>query len=245
MPNIIHGVVFMFIVSMYVTSITLASELSKKQLTVDPTQIADTNNAMYMWRYGGPYGYYCGIMHTSKLFDAPIDSVDRACQLHDTCISAAGKYLDCRCNEQLLLRMYDTCPDGANATYYRDQIIRAMNVGTGLCSSDCNLMSRYIVSVELGFNMIPFYGPTQIVLWNDPASTNLVYNLVDKTQVRRLAIDNLDGRLDKYLGDFKKLGSAQMIHIDIPQEEVLFVAIDPRVSTTATMEVFHANVIGA
>lgn len=192
----------------------------------------------YIWRYGGPYGYYCGLMHTSKMFDEPIDAVDRACQLHDTCISSAEEYLDCACNEQLLLRMFDTCPVGNNATYYRDQIIRAMNIGTSLCSSECDLTQRYFLSAELGYNGIPFYGPDRVLLRPDDESEGILYGLIDKMQMRKFAIDNFDGRLAQHLGSFKKL--VNPADITVPNTEVLMVIIDPTVPTRSHQEVFHA-----
>lgn len=199
---------------------------------------ASLDKTTYIWRYGGPYGYYCGLMHTSKMFDEPIDAVDRACQLHDTCISSAEEYLDCTCNEQLLLRMYDTCPVGYNATYYRDQIIRAMNIGTSLCNSECDLTRRYFVSQELGYNGIPFYGPDNIVLSPDVRSRNILYGFVDRSQMRRFALDNFEGRLSNHLGSFKKLDGVQSI--DVPENEVLMVIIDPTILTMSHQEVFHA-----
>lgn len=178
-----------------------------------------TDQASYIWRYGGPYGHYCGIFHTDKTFREPIDNVDRACQLHDTCISSAGHYLDCPCNEQLLLRMYESCPNSTDAVYYRDQIIRAMNVATSLCNSYCSLMDTYFISHELGFNGMPFYGPGTWTI--DPKGSLVLYSLFPKNSLEQFGLDNLAGHMDKYLSDFKK--DIQMFTISVPKDEVLMV----------------------
>lgn len=186
------------------------------------SEAVDLKDAHYMWRYGGPYGYYCGIMHTSKIFDIPINSVDRACQLHDTCISSAGRYLDCACNEQLLVRMYDSCPPDSDAEYYRDQIIRAMNIGTSLCSNSfCNLMNTYYVSGELGFNGITFYGPGDKTI--KTTGQKVIYTIMPNSSMKQFALDNLRGNMDKYLQDFKKMDKDDMAKVKIGVNETLLV----------------------
>lgn len=191
-------------------------------LLILTTKSIAIDNGVDVTMYGGPYGYYCGIMHTSRLFDVPIDAVDRACQLHDTCISYAGKYLDCPCNQQLLLRMYETCPVGADAVYYRNQIINAMIVGTSMCTeSHCDLVNRYFISSELGFNAIPFYGNNTVSIRS--YDDMILYALVNNDIVRKFAESNLLGTAHEYLESFKKLEQKTAISINIPNDETLFV----------------------
>ena len=217
---------------------SLLSPVMPMNMEITGSQLVgqDIKDARYLWRYGGPYGYYCGLGWTSKMFDEPINNVDRACQLHDTCISASGAYLNCACNEQLMLRMYDTCPETGNATYYRDQIIRAMNVGTSLCSSECNLVNRYFISSELGFNGVPFYGPQEMKI--EPIIDNLVlYSLIDKKMIRQFAIDNLEGKLIEHLGSFRKL--SEPISISIPENEILML-LNPMVDKSPVQFMGHS-----
>lgn len=145
----------------------------------------------YIWRYGGPYGYYCGLGHTSRLFIRPINEVDRACQVHDSCISAAGKYLDCFCNEQLLVNIYNVCPVDASSTYYRSQIITAMNIGTSNCDSLCDFRGVYSLSAEAGYNGAPFYeaGSYTITIPTNETSIGLVMFTHD--ELTAFAIDNI------------------------------------------------------
>lgn len=154
-----------------------------------------------IWRYGGPYGVYCGIFHTSLLFEKPIDEVDRMCQLHDTCISAAGKYLSCECNEQLSRRMSDVCAINVTAQTYRDEIIRAMTIGTSMCgSATCDLLKRYDVSAEVGFNAIVFYGPCTVTL--SSGGESLLLGRIPSSRIVDFGILNVAGRPP--LDDFKK-----------------------------------------
>lgn len=184
----------------------------------------EQKSASYIWRYGGPYGHYCGIFHTDRMFIEPINDVDRACQLHDTCISASKGYLDCFCNEQLLVRMYDVCPNDPNASYYRDQIIRAMNIGTSMCSSECALSNTYKVSPEHGFNAIPFYGPTKVEV---SALENILFGLIDRNHLQKFAEDNLIGHLMDHIGSFKKMTNGSTEVINVPSNEILFVLGEP------------------
>jgi len=165
-----------------------------------------------IWHYGGPYGVYCGIFHSSHIFEEPINAVDRACQLHDTCISAAGKYLSCECNEQLLRRMSEVCPKNETDGYYRDQIIRAMNIGVSMCgSATCNLMDRYDVSHEIGYNAIVFYGPKEIRLSSGRASSSpggsLLIGIIPTQYVTSFGYLNLIGK--PQLTDFKKFSDGR------------------------------------
>lgn len=48
------------------------------------------------------YGNWCGPGHGGP--GAPIDPVDRVCQLHDQCYDQRG-YLDCSCDRDLVARM--------------------------------------------------------------------------------------------------------------------------------------------
>lgn len=145
----------------------------------------------YLWRYGGPYGYYCGLGHTSRLFVRPINNVDRACQVHDSCISAAGKYLDCFCNEQLLVNIYNVCPVDDSSAYYRSQIITAMNIGTSNCNSLCDFRNVYPLSAEAGYNGAPFYeaGSYTITIPEDENSLGVVMFTHD--ELTAFAIDNI------------------------------------------------------
>jgi hypothetical protein len=166
-----------------------------------------------IWRYGGPYGVYCGIFHSSHIFEEPINSVDRACQLHDTCISAAGKYLSCECNEQLLRRMSEVCPKNETDGYYRDQIIRAMNIGVSMCgSATCNLMDRYDVSHEIGYNAIVFYGPKEVRLSSGHGSSSkdegrMLIGIIPTQYVTSFGYLNLIGK--PQLTDFKKFSDGR------------------------------------
>lgn len=213
----------------------ISSNAAKREVTLLSED--DQKSASYIWRYGGPYGHYCGIFHTDRMFIEPIDAVDRACQLHDTCISGSQRYLDCFCNEQLLVRMYDTCP-GSNAvgnavnnaannndaSYYRDQIIRAMNIGTSMCSSDCNLFERYKISPEHGFNAIPFYGPQVVEV---KASENILIGLINRSMLTKFAQDNLIGRLMDHIEQFKKMTNGTSEMVKVPADEILFVLGEP------------------
>lgn len=170
-----------------------------------------------IWRYGGPYGVYCGIFHSSRLFEQPISAVDRACQLHDTCISAAGRYLSCECNEQLSRRMSDVCPINVTDAYYRDQIIRAMNIGTSMCgSASCNLMNRYDVSAEVGYNAIPFYGP---IVVNIQEATELLVGIIPTKNVTDFGKLNLIGKPP--LADFKKNANG-LFKVDYDETLIVF-----------------------
>lgn len=179
----------------------------QRVLTECSGPLCASKEATYIWRYGGPYGVYCGLGHTSKTLDEPIDNIDRQCQIHDTCVSAAG-YLDCFCNEQLRAKITEECPNclpikngktksirntfACDAAYYRDQIIRAMDIGTGFCDNLCDLRNRYAISAEVGFNAIPFYevGLYQI----DPINKSLdnIYKMVlTRGNVLKFGRDNL------------------------------------------------------
>lgn len=227
-----HKVLLFLLLVVFLQHRTTSTELFGANISVD-----DQKNASYIWRYGGPYGHYCGIFHTDRMFIKPINAVDRACQLHDTCISASGRYLECFCNEQLLIRMYDTCAYDTDAAYYRDQIIRAMNIGTSMCSSECALMDTYKISPELGFNAIPFYGPGRVQL-REMHETVLI-GLINKEYLHQFSEDNLIGRLERHLGGFKKL--IEEIIIDIPVDEILFVLGEPQ-KKSATY--FYGRVFG-
>lgn len=198
-------------------------------LLIGNVRADERSTAIDIWRYGGPYGVYCGIFHSSKTFDMPINAVDRACQLHDTCISAAGRYLSCECNEQLHRRMSEVCPSDATAAYYRDEIIKAMNIGTSLCgSATCNLMNRYDVSHELGYNAIPFYGPVNITITETEGS--LLIGMIPTSAIETFGILNLAGKAP--ISDFKKdvIGT-----FSVPENETL-ILFNPLNSAT----VFYA-----
>lgn len=211
---------------------SITPNVAQKSNTREITTITedDQKSASYIWRYGGPYGHYCGIFHTDRMFIEPIDAVDRACQLHDTCISGSQRYLDCFCNEQLLVRMYDTCPgnseaaENKDASYYRDQIIRAMNIGTSMCSSDCNLFERYKISPEHGFNAIPFYGPQVVEV---KATENVLVGLIGRDYLKKFAEDNLIGRLMNHIDSFKKMTNGSSETFKVPDTEILFVLGEP------------------
>ena len=188
-----------------------------------------------IWRYGGPYGVYCGIFHTSLIFEKPIDEVDRMCQLHDTCISSAGKYLSCECNEQLSRRMSDVCAPTPVAQTYRDEIIRAMMVGTSMCgSATCNLLRRYDVSAEVGFNAIIFYGPGNVTLTSMNEGV-LMLGRVPLSRIIDFGVLNLSGRPP--LDDFKK--SIDGHHV-VGHDETLIVF-----NPTPTPSIFHGRVDGS
>lgn len=195
------------------------------------------SDGMKIWgQYGGPYGYYCGIMHTSRVFDRPINDVDRACQLHDTCISYAGKYLDCPCNEQLLLRMYNTCPVDDDSRYYRGQIINAMIVGTSMCSDyHCGLLNKYYISTELGFNAITFYGGASLNITAEDLP--LLYALISNEVVPKFASANLLGTAEEYINSFKKMAPRENLLVNIPVDETLFIYNPNKIGATFIADV--------
>lgn len=176
MNNVVLMLLTMLIIKQVFGELKLvhSSNITSSKLRGVSNSVATNIDIPYLWRYGGPYGYYCGLGHTSRLFVKPIDKVDRACQIHDTCISAAGRYLDCYCNEQLLNNIYEVCPVNDDAKYYRGQIIRAMNIGTSNCDSLCNFKDVYMLSSDAGYNGAPFYesGYYEVELLDDKTVSN-------------------------------------------------------------------------
>jgi hypothetical protein len=213
----------------------LFSALMLITITQSISAAAPTRAEIDIWRYGGPYGVYCGIFHTSLIFERPVDEVDRMCQLHDTCISAAGKYLSCECNEQLARRMSDVCITNQTALVYRDEIIRAMMVGTSLCgSATCGLLKRYDVSAEVGFNAVIFYGPGNVTLSTGDDGGILLLGRIPSSRIVDFGILNIAGRPP--LDDFKK--SIDGVHA-LSSDETL-VIFNPNGHSAA----FHGRVDG-
>lgn len=224
----------------------------RPEIRVDHTRDAEAADASILWRYGGPYGVYCGIYHSSYTFEEPINPVDRTCQLHDTCISAADSYLSCTCNEQLSRRISEVCPQDTSPRkkgdgYYRDQIITAMSVATTLCDNVCDLENRYLVSAARGFNAIPFYGPiNEVELMRAPRqkkmtkttretketketreTTSLLIGIIPKAALSTFGDLNLIGKPP--LSDFRQWMDGTY---HVPEDSVLFVFNPMNVSDT-------------
>ncbi len=215
----------------------------RHEIRPDHARDTEAADASFLWRYGGPYGVYCGIYHSSYTFEEPINPVDRTCQLHDTCISAAGSYLSCICNEQLSRRISEVCPQNITARergdgYYRDQIITAMSVATTLCDNICDLEHRYLVSAERGFNAIPFYGPIdEVMLTRAPRQKKVMKMMITTTDQKEAASSPslLIGIIPKAalstFGDLNLIGKPPLSDFrqwmdgtyHVPEDSVLFV----------------------
>lgn len=115
------------------------------------------------------YGNYCGKGYGSINGTKPIDALDRACQIHDICVSAA-KLTSCHCNAQIYFSVYDKhdvvhingsehmiseAKDVANWIYY---------TGGMICSEwpSAHINDKYYIAGtsnidNTGFNYLPVY----------------------------------------------------------------------------------------
>lgn len=90
------------------------------------------------------YGYYCGKGHTDRYGREPLDRLDQACRIHDTCTGALG-LLNCYCSSQLVWSTMNVNPGDYGSTLYkaRDSILFWMYQADRFCSNDLHSFDKY------------------------------------------------------------------------------------------------------
>lgn len=108
------------------------------------------------------YGYYCGLGHTNAFGVEPIDSLDRACQIHDICIN--DDILNCFCNEQLFYSVSNFNPTNIRQYMEKYYILTSIYRILSICKSEINLNTKYLIGNTAGYNFIPIYPNKQKII---------------------------------------------------------------------------------
>jgi hypothetical protein len=111
------------------------------------------------------YGNYCGLGYGSINGTKPIDQLDRACQLHDICVSSDSR-ISCHCSSQLYFNIYNEDLElringSEHAIREAEDIAKWVSLAATLCfvwPMPNTYDKYYIGSVnQVGYNYLPMY----------------------------------------------------------------------------------------
>ena len=105
------------------------------------------------------YGTYCGLHHSNKYGEKPVDELDRYCQYHDICVTALG-LSNCQCNEQLYFLVSNLKPKNITISEVKKSILYYLYVCIWHCQNYYDFdITFWIPSImkSNGFNYLPIY----------------------------------------------------------------------------------------
>lgn len=131
------------------------------------------------------YGNYCGLGYSNDRGIQPIDELDRACQIHDICVTA-GSLLDCFCNEQLYDKLSEFNPQTSVQASNRDADISLLYTALFGCSNYPNINTKFYIPYfntpsSRGFTYFPLYTDDGYRLFSFYDHSNVRTYITDKS----------------------------------------------------------------